>query len=107
MADWFGASWATIGFVVAGTVAAYGTLLVGVRLAGRRTASELSAFDVVVTVALGSLLASMAVSPDPSYLQGVTPMATLLLLQVRRGVQRARRDSNPQPSDPYQMFCTS
>ena len=90
MAEWFGASWKTIGYVIAGTVATYLSTMVAVRLAGRRTVAELSAFDVVVTVAIGSLVASTAVSSDPSYAQGMTALVTLLLLQVGIAAVRQR-----------------
>lgn len=82
MSTWFGSSAATIGFVVASTAAAYLTTVVCVRLAGRRTVAQMSAFDAVVTVALGSLLATTAVSAEVSYLEGSAALATLLVLQV-------------------------
>ena len=90
MDEWFGASWRTVGYVIAGTIATYRSTIVAVRLAGRRTVAELSAFDVVVTVAIGSLVASTAVSSDPSYAQGMTALVTLLLLQVGIAALRQR-----------------
>lgn len=68
----------------------YGPALLAIRLAGRRTVARFSAFDVVVTTALGSLIASTAVGRDPSYGQGVTAMITLLGLQVGVGALRQR-----------------
>ena len=96
MNDWFASSWEAIGFVALGTIAIYITMLCGVRLAGRRTISQLSAFDAVVTVALGSTMASAAISKDSSYAQGATVIVTLLVLQVvlaaiRRKSRLARR----------------
>ncbi|MBW3555775.1 MAG: DUF421 domain-containing protein [Actinobacteria bacterium] len=82
MSDWFGSSWATVAYVAASTTAVYCSALLAIRLAGRRTVAQLSAFDIVVTIALGSLIASTAVSRDPSYAQGTTAMITLLILQV-------------------------
>ncbi len=90
MDEWFGAGWRTIGYVVLATVATYVSTIVAVRLAGRRTVAELSAFDVVVTVAIGSLVASTASSADPSYVQGMTALVTLLLLQVGIAALRQR-----------------
>ncbi len=90
MDEWFGASWRTVGYVVLATVATYVSTIVAVRLAGRRTVAELSAFDVVVTVAIGSLVASTASSTDPSYVQGMTALVTLLLLQVGIAALRQR-----------------
>lgn len=90
MGEWFGASWSTIGFVVASTLAMYATLLAAVRLAGRRTVAQLSAFDVIVTIALGTLLSSTVVAPDPSYVQATTAIVTLLALQVAAAALRVR-----------------
>ena len=90
MEEWFGASWRTIGYVIVSTLAIYGSTLVAIRLAGRRTVAELSAFDVVITVAIGSLVASTAASPQPSYGQGMTALMTLLILQVGIGALRQR-----------------
>ena len=90
MDEWLGASWGTVGFVVLGTVATYVSTLAAIRLAGRRTVAELSAFDVVVTVAIGSLVASTAASDDPGYAQGVTALVTLLVLQVVIAALRQR-----------------
>ena len=82
MSDWFGASWATIAYVAASTTAIYCSALLAIRIAGRRTVARLSAFDIVITIALGSLMASTAASRDPSYAQGATALVTLLVLQV-------------------------
>lgn len=90
MGDWFASSWATVGYVVGGTTAMYVSTLVAIRIAGRRTVAQLSAFDVVVTVAIGSLLASTSVSRDPSYAQGVVALLTLLVLQVSVAAARRR-----------------
>lgn len=90
MNEWFGSSWETIGFVALGTLAIYVTMLVGVRIAGRRTISQLSAFDAVVTVALGSTMASTALSSNASYVQGAAVIVTLLVLQVVLAAVRQR-----------------
>ena len=90
MTAWFGSSWETAGLVALGTFAIYVTVLLGVRVAGRRTISQISAFDAVVTVALGSTMASTAVSAKSSYAEGVTVIVTLLILQVALAALRQR-----------------
>jgi uncharacterized membrane protein YcaP (DUF421 family) len=90
LADWFGASWTTVGFVVLSTVAIYLTTFAAVRLAGRRSLSQLSAFDAVVTVAIGSTLASTALDARPAYAHGATVIATLLCVQVGIAALRQR-----------------
>ena len=94
--DWFRSPWQDVALVAASTAAFYVTTLVGVRVAGRRTLTELSAFDVVVTIALGSLLATTVVAEEPAYANGVAALVTLLALQmalgfVRRGHPTLRR----------------
>jgi uncharacterized membrane protein YcaP (DUF421 family) len=90
MDEWLGASWRTVGYVVVATVATYLSTIVAIRLAGRRTVAQLSSFDIVVTVAIGSLVASTAASSDPSYMEGMTALVTLLLLQVGIAALRQR-----------------
>ncbi len=85
-----------IGTVVLSTVAIYLTAVVSIQLAGRRTVAQLSAFDVVVTIALGSVVATTAVSSSTSYPEGAAALLTLLALQVavawaRRRFARLRR----------------
>lgn len=89
-AEWFGSTWRTVAFVAANTAAIYFTSLVAVRIAGRRTISQLSAFDVVVTIALGSIIATTAVSSDPSYIEGATAVVTLLAVQLVVAAVRLR-----------------
>ncbi len=48
--------------------------LLGVRLAGRRTLAQISAFDAIVTIAIGTLVSSTAVSSTRTYLEGVTAL---------------------------------
>ncbi len=87
---WFGASWSTIGWVIASTAAIYFSALFAVRLAGRRTLAQMSAFDVIVTIALGTVVSSTALSRSPSYVQGVAALVTLLVLQVLVATARQR-----------------
>ena len=88
MAEWFGSTWPRVGFVAISTAATYLSVVFAIRLAGRRTLARMSAFDVVVTIALGSMLATTALSSDPSYAEGMTAVATMLVLQVLVGMLR-------------------
>lgn len=82
MAEWFLSSAEIVAAVAAVTAAMYVSLLVAVRLAGRRALAQVSAFDVIITIALGSMFATTVVARDPRYLEGLTAVVTLLLLQV-------------------------
>lgn len=90
METWFGAPWATIAYVITSTAAIYASTVVAVRLAGRRTVAQMSAYDAVVTIALGSVLATTAVSAEVSYMAGLTAVVTLLALQVAVALVRRR-----------------
>lgn len=78
---WFD-SWSDLGRVVAVGATAYVALVVVLRLAGKRTLAKLNAFDLVVTVALGSTLATILLSADVSWAEGVTAFALLAALQL-------------------------
>ncbi len=87
--DWIAVDPASIARVVLATVAVYASVLGGIRVAGRRTVAEMSAFDFVVTVAIGSLVAQTAVAQQ-SPLRGIAAVATLLVLQLGVGAVRRR-----------------
>lgn len=60
---------------------AYIALVVIVRFSGKRTLSQLNAFDFIVTVALGSVLATILLNQDVSLLQGVAAYLILVGMQ--------------------------
>lgn len=62
-------------------VTGYVALLVLLRVSGKRTLSKLNAFDFVVTVALGSTLATVLLSSSVSLVEGVAALALLVGLQ--------------------------
>lgn len=60
---------------------AYVGLIVVLRISGKRTLASLNAFDFVVTVALGSTLATILLSTDVSVAQGLVAFVILIGLQ--------------------------
>lgn len=62
-------------------ILAYAALVLLLRGSGKRTLSKFNAFDFVVTIALGSTLASVLVTQQVSLLQGVTAFLVLMGLQ--------------------------
>ena len=62
-------------------VLAYVGLIILLRLTGKRTLSKMNAFDFVVTVALGSTLATVIISKDVPLAEGLLALALLVLLQ--------------------------
>ncbi|MEV4664853.1 YetF domain-containing protein [Micromonospora echinofusca] len=62
-------------------VIVYPALVLLLRLSGKRTLSKLNAFDLVVTVALGSTLATILLSRDVSLVEGILALVLLVALQ--------------------------
>jgi uncharacterized membrane protein YcaP (DUF421 family) len=51
-------------------------------VSGKRTLSKMNAFDLIVTVALGSTLATTMLSKSTALAEGITAMLLLVLLQL-------------------------
>ncbi len=60
---------------------AYCAIIVLLRTSGKRTLAKWNAFDFVVTVAFGSILASASLSDTTSLAQGISAFAMLIGLQ--------------------------
>lgn len=73
---WFG----LLRVAVVGTLA-YAALVLLLRGFGKRTLSKLNAFDLVVTVALGSTLATVLLTESVALAEGLTAFVLLLVLQ--------------------------
>lgn len=78
---WFD-SWTDLGRVTAVGAAAYRTLVMVLRLSGKRTLAKLNAFDLIVTVALGSTLATILLNGQVSWAEGATALVLLAVLQL-------------------------
>ena len=74
-------SWADLGRVVVVGTLAYAALVFLLRVSGKRTLTKLNAFDLVVTVAFGSTLATVLLSKDVSLAEGIVALALLIALQ--------------------------
>lgn len=59
----------------------YAILLLAVRVSGKRTLAKMNAFDLVVTVALGSTLATVITSGKLALAEGALSLAVLVFLQ--------------------------
>lgn len=66
-------------FIVVGP--AYLLVIALLRLSGKRTLSKWNAYDFVVTVAYGSILATLVLSQETSLLQGIVGLSVLLVFQ--------------------------
>ena len=74
-------SWESTVRIVIITVLAYAVLIVMLRVSGKRTLSKMNAFDFVVTVALGSTLATVILGKSVALLDGALAFFMLIFLQ--------------------------
>jgi uncharacterized membrane protein YcaP (DUF421 family) len=74
-------SWSGVLRVIVVGALAYVALIALLRVSGKRTLSKLSAFDFVVTVALGSTLATVLLDKNVALAEGVAAFAVLIYAQ--------------------------
>ena len=79
--SWFYDGWPPVLRVVIAVVCGYVGMVVLLRVSGKRTLSKMNAFDFVVTIALGSTLATLILSRDVSIVEGLVAFAGLIGLQ--------------------------
>jgi len=79
-------SWGAIGHVVLASTIVYLLIVAALRVAGERALAKMSGYDMIVTITLGSVVATVAVTRTISISEGVASLLTLLALQevVRR-----------------------
>lgn len=75
-------SWSDVWRIAVIGVITYPCLIAVLRLSGKRTLAKMNAFDLVVTVALGSTLATILLSRDVALAEGLVALVLLVLLQL-------------------------
>ena len=70
--------WAGIGRVLILAAVAYVTLIFLLQASGKRTLAKMTAFDFIVTVAIGSLLANIILSKNTVFLEGIAAFVVLI-----------------------------
>lgn len=74
-------NWENIQSILLLGLLAYVSLIIMVRIAGKRTLSQMREFDFIVSVALGSTLATVLLSSDVSLADGIVALGILISLQ--------------------------
>ncbi len=99
--DWFG----LVRVVIVGTCA-YLALIALLRISDKRTLAKLNAFDFVITIALGSTLATVLLSSSVALAEGVTALGLLIGLQylVAWASVRSRRVERLVKSEPSLVY---
>jgi uncharacterized membrane protein YcaP (DUF421 family) len=77
----FFGDWDTLLRTAAMGIMAYASLVLLLRISGRRTLSKMNAFDLVVTVSLGSTLATVLINEEVTLSQGALAFALLIGMQ--------------------------
>lgn len=77
----FFTSWYSLFRIVVVGALAYFALVLMLRSSGKRTLAKLNAFDLVVTVSLGSTLSTILLSRSIALADGLLALALLIRLQ--------------------------
>lgn len=77
----FFVSWESIIRTALSTVMAYALMIFMLRLSGKRTLAKMNAYDFIVTIALGSSFATVALSKDVAISDGAVVFLLLILMQ--------------------------
>lgn len=82
--------WSSVGQVVIVAVLTYALLITALRLAGAQALAKMSAYDLVITIALGSIVATVPLSDSATLADGVAVIVTYLTLQalMRKSLNR-------------------
>src|SRR5690625_5229591 len=64
------------------TVCTYIALIILLRSAGKRTLAKMNAFDLVITIGIGSVFASVMIDKSVSLMDGILALALLIGLQL-------------------------
>ena len=73
--------WSVLGRTLLIGVLAYVSLVFMLRVSGKRTLAKMNAFDLVVTVAIGSTLATIVLSKSVALAEGLLALALLIGMQ--------------------------
>ncbi|TCI36610.1 DUF421 domain-containing protein [Exiguobacterium sp. SH1S4] len=87
-------------------IGAYFSIIFILRVSGKRTLSKMNAFDFIVTVALGSILATTLTSRQTPLLNGLVAFATLVALQyvMAKLANRSKRVNELIKSTPTMLY---
>lgn len=88
--DWLSTSATEVGLILVSSLVIYLAVILVARINGLRSFSKMSSFDFAVTVAIGSLLASVAAT-STSLTNGIIAVAAIMLFQ--RLMATARRNT--------------
>src|SRR5690606_35717528 len=74
-------SWDSVFRIFIITILAYAALVALLRISGKRTLSKMNAFDFIITIALGSSYATIALNKNVALIDGVLFFALFISMQ--------------------------
>ncbi len=77
----FFSNWEAIGRILILGAGSYFFLIFFLRVSGKRTLSKMNMFDLIITVSIGSTLATIILNKNISLSEGLTALALLTFLQ--------------------------
>lgn len=80
--EWFFGGWSGLIRVVLFAILGYLAFAFLIRISGKRTISRMNTFDLIVSVAVGALLARTILANDTALLEGIAAIAALILMQI-------------------------
>lgn len=88
--QWFSAPLGNLAFIAVSAGLIYVVLVALTRLAGIRSFSKMSGFDFAITVAIGSVIASVVIAKDPPVANGAAALIFLFAIQIGFAALRSR-----------------
>lgn len=82
MKEWFTNSSESLLAIILTALGIYLALVIFTRISGKRSFSKMSSFDFAVTVALGSIMATVILSKSVSLPQGIIGLGILYFIQI-------------------------
>ncbi|MFZ0474332.1 MAG: YetF domain-containing protein [Halobacillus sp.] len=73
--------WSGVVRIIIMALTVYPALIFMLRISGKRTLSKMNMFDMVITVAIGSVVASVMLSNKMTIVEGLTGLGMLIVLQ--------------------------
>lgn len=82
MQNLFEVSGSTILEIILSAIGVYIVIIILTRFAGKRSFSKMSNFDFAMTISIGAMIATTILSPSVTFLQGLTGLTAIFLLEL-------------------------
>ncbi len=85
----------------------YGAVVLFIRISGKRSTSQMNNFDWIVTVALGSLMATGILADSATFFEAIVAIASLLALQwiVTKSIYYSNRVTRIFKAEPTLLYA--